>query len=88
MLESRLSRRQFLGTSALGAVAGASVLTHPARAAAEAVGSKPTDLPDLTIKEVKVYVLNRGRTTGGPTNDGYTQMASICLLYTSPSPRD
>ena len=72
-----LSRRQFLGTSALGAIAGASVLTNPARAAAEAVGSKPADLPDLTIKEVKVYVLDRKRIAGGPTNQGYTQIASI-----------
>ena len=77
MLERNFSRRQFIGTSALGAIAGASVLTNPARAAAAAVGAKAADLPDLTIKEVKVYVLNRGRTTGGPTNDGYTQMASI-----------
>ena len=28
------------------------------QAAAQAVGVKPGDLPDLTIKEVKVYVAN------------------------------
>jgi L-alanine-DL-glutamate epimerase-like enolase superfamily enzyme len=55
-----LSRRQFFGASALGAVAGASVLSNPVRAAADAVGVKPADLPDLTIKEVKVYVANLG----------------------------
>jgi L-alanine-DL-glutamate epimerase-like enolase superfamily enzyme len=54
-----LSRRDFLGKSALGAVAGASLLS-PIRAAAEAADVKPADLPDLTIKEVKVYVANLG----------------------------
>ena len=71
MLERSLSRRQFLGKSALGAVAGVSVLTNPARAAAEAIGAKPADLPDLTIKEVKVYVLDRRRNPAAPpTIDG------------------
>lgn len=54
MLKRNLSRRNFFGATALGAVAGASILSNPVRAAAEAVGVKPTDLPDLTIKEVKV----------------------------------
>ena len=66
MLDSKYSRRQFLGTSALGAVAGISALANPARAAAEAVGVKPADLPDLTIKEVKVYELDRRRMPGPP----------------------
>ncbi|HWA09532.1 MAG TPA: mandelate racemase/muconate lactonizing enzyme family protein [Opitutaceae bacterium] len=60
MLKRNLSRRNFFGATALGAVAGASILSNPVRAAAEAVGVKPTDLPDLTIKEVKVYVANLG----------------------------
>jgi L-alanine-DL-glutamate epimerase-like enolase superfamily enzyme len=60
MLKQSLSRRDFIGASALGAVAGASILSNPVRAAAEAVGAKVTDLPDLTIKEVKVYVANIG----------------------------
>ncbi len=66
MLERNLSRRQFLGTSALGALTGAAVLANPARAAAQAVGAKPADLPDLTIKEVKVYVLDRHRMPAAP----------------------
>ncbi len=66
MLDSKYSRRQFLGASALGAVAGISALANPARAAAEAVGVKPADLPDLTIKEVKVYELDRRRMPGPP----------------------
>jgi len=60
MSDYSLSRRKFLGASAFGAVAGASILANPARAAAEAVGIKPADLPDLTIKEVKVYVADLG----------------------------
>jgi L-alanine-DL-glutamate epimerase-like enolase superfamily enzyme len=66
MLDGNYSRRQFLGASALGAVAGISALANPARAAAEAVGTKPADLPDLTIKEVKVYELDRRRMPGPP----------------------
>jgi L-alanine-DL-glutamate epimerase-like enolase superfamily enzyme len=60
MLNRNISRRDFLGASAIGAIAGASVLSNPVRAAADSVGIKPTDLPDLTIKEVKVYVANLG----------------------------
>ena len=58
------SRRHFLGASALGAMAGVSLLSDPiqsaAQAAAQAAGVKPSDLPDLTIKEVKVYVAELG----------------------------
>src|ERR1700735_2853671 len=60
MTNRQFSRRDFLGASALGALVGASALASPARAAADAVGIKPGDLPDLTIKEVKVYVANLG----------------------------
>ncbi|HEX3729858.1 MAG TPA: mandelate racemase/muconate lactonizing enzyme family protein [Opitutaceae bacterium] len=56
-METQLSRRHFLGASALGAFGA--ILANPARAAAESVGAKAGDLPDLTIKEVKVYVLDR-----------------------------
>jgi len=49
-----LSRRSFLGASA---VAGAAVIAHPVNLAAQAVGVKAADLPDLTIKEAKIYVL-------------------------------
>jgi len=57
MVQHNISRRHFLGASALGVMGGAS-LVHPVQAAAEAVGVKPGDLPDLTIKEVKTYVAN------------------------------
>ncbi len=58
------SRRDFLGATtavaATGAAAGFSVLANPGSAAAQSVGVKPGDLPDLTIKEVKVYVTDLG----------------------------
>jgi L-alanine-DL-glutamate epimerase-like enolase superfamily enzyme len=65
------SRRSFLRSSALGF----SALSAPAAAAAQAAGVKTADLPDLTIKEVKVYVIEPGR--GGVTNNGYSQIAAI-----------
>jgi L-alanine-DL-glutamate epimerase-like enolase superfamily enzyme len=51
----KASRRDFLGAAApaLATVA----LADPGRAAAQAAGIKPGDLPDLTIKQVKVWVL-------------------------------
>jgi L-alanine-DL-glutamate epimerase-like enolase superfamily enzyme len=57
---SVLSRRDFVGASMMGAMAAASALTDPAAAAARAVGIKPRDLPDLTIKQVKVYATDLG----------------------------
>jgi len=63
-----LSRREFLSTSARGAAAGAAVLANPGAAAAQAVGAKSSDLADLTIKEVKVYVLDRKRMPGAPAS--------------------
>jgi L-alanine-DL-glutamate epimerase-like enolase superfamily enzyme len=60
MSSRRFSRRDFLGgVSAAGvAVAGASSFIHPLQAAAQTAGVKVGDLPDLTIKEVKVYIAN------------------------------
>ena len=50
------SRRNFLAGSTGFAAAGFATLANPIAAAAQSVGVKPGDLPDLTIKEVKVYV--------------------------------
>ena len=66
------SRRTFLTASAGGGVVA---LAGPGRAAAQSAGVKPGDLPDLTIKEVKVYVLQRS--SGGVTNNGYSRVASV-----------
>ena len=61
MSRPELSRRSLFGASALGvASAAAAALADPGQAAAQAVGVKKADLPDLTIKEVKVYVANLG----------------------------
>lgn len=49
------SRRDFLYGSAAGAAASVA-MCNPAFSAAQSVGVKPGDLPDLTIKEIKVYV--------------------------------
>ncbi len=57
---SILSRRDFVAASTLGAIAATSALADPAAAAARAVGIKPRDLPNLTIKRVKVYATNLG----------------------------
>jgi L-alanine-DL-glutamate epimerase-like enolase superfamily enzyme len=50
------SRRQFFGASAGVAAAVAAALADPPHAAAQSAGVGKGDLPDLTIKEVKVYV--------------------------------
>jgi len=55
-VKENVSRRSFLGASAGFAAAGLSAVANPIAAAAQSVGVKPGDLPDLTIKEVKVYV--------------------------------
>jgi L-alanine-DL-glutamate epimerase-like enolase superfamily enzyme len=61
MVKQPISRRRFLGSSAGAATAaGLAVLANPAAAAAQAVDVKTHDLPDLTIKEVKVYVTDLG----------------------------
>ena len=56
MSKPALLRRSMLGASALGAASAAVALADPGQAAAQAVGVKKADLPDLAIKEVKVYV--------------------------------
>jgi len=69
MKNEKVSRRGFLEASAGGAMVGAgTVLANPSQAAAQAVGVRTGDLPDLTIKEVKVYVTDLGdvrRLNGG-----------------------
>jgi len=54
------SRREFFGAAALGTAGIAAVLADPPQAAAQAVGVKRGDLPDLTIKEVKIYNTDLG----------------------------
>ena len=62
-MKRQLSRRGFLGASAgvaATSAAGFAALANPIAAAAQSVGVKTGDLPDLTIKEVKVYVTDLG----------------------------
>jgi L-alanine-DL-glutamate epimerase-like enolase superfamily enzyme len=66
-----LSRRSFFASS--GFAAGA-ILT-PAQSAAQSAGVNVADLPDLTIREVKVYVIDHGR--GAVTNAGYSHIAAV-----------
>ena len=51
-------------------------LADPAAAASQAVGIKPGDLPDLTIKQVKVYVIEPGKAEGA-ASDGHDHIAAI-----------
>jgi len=56
MSKQETSRRKFFAATAAGA-ATAVWAGDPGLAAAQAVGVKRADLPDLTVKQVKVYVL-------------------------------
>jgi L-alanine-DL-glutamate epimerase-like enolase superfamily enzyme len=56
MCDKRQSRRQFFGASTGLTAAAAAALADPPYVAAQSAGVKKGDLPDLTIKEVKVYV--------------------------------
>ena len=67
-----------MGACAMGALAnsGAMALADPAAAASQAVGIKPGDLPDLAIKQVKVYVLEAPKSEGGG-KDNHDHIAAI-----------
>jgi L-alanine-DL-glutamate epimerase-like enolase superfamily enzyme len=56
MAHQKQSRRQFFGTSTGVTAAMVAAIADPPDAAAQSAGVKKADLPDLTIKEVKVYV--------------------------------
>jgi L-alanine-DL-glutamate epimerase-like enolase superfamily enzyme len=61
-MSNQISRRNFLGTGGgFAAAAGLSTLANPIAAAAQSVGVKAGDLPDLTIKEVKIYVTDTSK---------------------------
>ena len=72
MPEGNVSRRGFFGASTAGAATLAAIAA-PTYSAAAAAGIKPGDLPDLAIKQVKVYVVVAG--SGG--NQGESQIASV-----------
>ena len=60
MLKDPVTRRNFLTATAAGTAAGFAAIADPGHAAAQSVGVKKADLPDLTIKQVKVYVTDLG----------------------------
>ena len=78
MPSNNFSRRDFLSVSAGSALGGAGALAwaDPAGAVAQAVGIRRGDLPDLTIKEVKVYVVGSGE-GGGAGSEGNEKIAAI-----------
>jgi L-alanine-DL-glutamate epimerase-like enolase superfamily enzyme len=56
MMKDPVTRRNFMAATAAGSAAGFAALADPGVAAAQSVGVKKGDLPDLTVKQVKVYV--------------------------------
>jgi L-alanine-DL-glutamate epimerase-like enolase superfamily enzyme len=56
MMKDPVTRRNFFTATAAGTAAGFAALADPGAAAAQSVGVKKGDLPDLTVKQVKVYV--------------------------------
>jgi L-alanine-DL-glutamate epimerase-like enolase superfamily enzyme len=56
MMKDPVTRRNFMAATAAGSAAGFAALADPGIAAAQSVGVKKGDLPDLTVKQVKVYV--------------------------------
>jgi L-alanine-DL-glutamate epimerase-like enolase superfamily enzyme len=75
MARRELSRRGFFGASA---AAGAAAIAHPVSLAAQAAGVKAGDLPDLTIKEAKIYVTDpSGWRNAGAGLSGGSEIASL-----------
>ena len=73
------SRRDFLGAAVAAPALGAMALADPGRAAAQAAGVKRGDLPDLTIKQVKLLVLKpqeRSASAGATSELGASWAAS------------
>ncbi len=64
-MNQKIGGRDFLAAPATGAAdggaAGFDALANPIRAAAQSVAVKTGDLPDLTIKEVKVYITDESK---------------------------
>jgi L-alanine-DL-glutamate epimerase-like enolase superfamily enzyme len=74
--KTEVARRSFLGASAFASAAG--LLPSAVRAqTAIAAGVRPADLPDLTIKAVKVYVTASGRLASVTSASG---VEGVCTL--------
>ncbi len=82
MSEHNLSRRKFFGATAAGALTAASAVSDPGRAAAQSAGIKPGDLPDLTIKEAKVYVLKPEEANAGQGGANFRRSEQYASVVT------
>jgi len=83
MPEQELSRRRFFSSSSAGALAAASGILDPRGAAAQSAGIKPGDLPELTIKEVKIYVLKPTQANSGQGGPNFLRREKIASVTTS-----
>jgi L-alanine-DL-glutamate epimerase-like enolase superfamily enzyme len=83
MPEQTLSRRRFFGSTTAGALAAASSISDPRRAAAQSAGVKVGDLPDLTIKEVKIYVLKPSEANSGQGGANFLRREKIAAVTTN-----
>src|ERR1035437_1321743 len=75
MSEHNLSRRKFFGATTAGALAS--------RAVAQSAGVNPGDLPDLTVKEVKVYVLKPGEANTGQGGANFRRSEQYASVVTN-----
>ena len=82
MAKLNLSRRNFFGATA-GALGAVSAVSDPGRAAAQSVGVNPADLPDLTIKEVKVYVMKPAEANTGQGGANYRRAEQFASVVTN-----
>src|SRR5215475_797999 len=82
MPKQKLSRRGFFSSTTAGALAVASGVSDPRRAAAQSAGVKPGDLPDLTIKEVKTYVLKPTEANSGQGGASFLRREKIAAVTT------
>jgi hypothetical protein len=75
MSRPEVSRRGFFSATA---AAGAAAIAHPVNLAAQSAGVKAGDLPDLTIKEAKIYVTDpSGWRNSGAGLSGGAEIASL-----------
>lgn len=80
-----MTKRSTGGVTRRALVSGAcNVLARPVAQAAQAAGIKPGDLPDLTIKEVRVYVTKMGQLAGIVTTSGIEGNYTLRRRYWHP----
>lgn len=83
MSKNNFSRRSFIVSSAT-ALAGGQLMSNSFPAMAQ-TGIRTADLPDLTIKEVKVYNVGRNQIAGVVTNSGIEGNYTLYNAYWHPN---